>query len=143
LAQIARLEVAQQAARTVMMAKLNLQGFSLIETYFGADPSGTVRVENGEESYHCSMVEDFREREANWQRDQGKRNFETRLDASMKGPQRREAEAKALEYLRTDGRDQYRLHMRNRVTLPGKDIGARAGAIEVVPSIFHASIFEE
>jgi hypothetical protein len=116
LMQIEMLDVAHRAPRTVMLAKLGLQGFSLIDTYLGADPAGTVRVEAGEHSYDCSMVEDFRERDANWRRDQGRRVFLTKLDRSMKGPERREAEAKAREYLYTDGREQYRLHMRNRVT---------------------------
>jgi hypothetical protein len=112
--------------RTVMLCKLNLQGFSLIETYFGNDPAGTVYVEDGEHSYECSMVEDFRERTAHWERDRGSRIVKEKLLRTMREPERREAEARRLEWLYTDGRDQYRRHMRNRVSAMGADIGERA-----------------
>ena len=103
--------------RTVMLCKLNLQGFALIETYRGNDPAGTVRVEDGEHSYECSMVEDFRERDAAWRRDQGSENVKAALLRTLREPERREREAKMREYLATDGRDQYRRHMRGRVTV--------------------------
>lgn len=134
MAQIQRLEVQQQAARTVMLCKLNLQGFALIETYRGPDVTGTVRVDNGEDSYYCTVLEDFRERDAHWRRDEGDRIVETRLDASMRGPERREAEAKAREYLYTDGRAEYRRHMRGKVQALGQDIGERAAQSGLVIS---------
>lgn len=129
--QLEMLEVVQRAARTMMLCKLNLQGFALIETYIGRDPAGTVQVGNGETSYECSMVEDFRERDAAWRRDQGSTKVKERLLASMKEPERLEAEAKMKEYLYTDGRDQYRREFRNRVTVGGK--GAREHSL-ILPS---------
>lgn len=120
MAQIEQLEVAQKAARTLMLCHLNLQGFALIEAYHGRDPMGTMLVNPGPDEYHCTIVEDFRERDANWRRDQGKAKFTERLLASMKEPERREAEAQMKEYLATDGRDQYRREFRNRVTVGGR-----------------------
>lgn len=112
--------------RTVMLCNLNLQGFALIDTYRGPDITGTVRVEDGENTYYCSIVEDFRERDAAWRRDQGSANVKAALLRTMREPERREAEARAREYLYTDGRDQYRRHMRGRVSRLGADIGERA-----------------
>lgn len=114
--------------RTVMLCKLNLQGFALIETYHGRDPHGTMLVNPGPDQYYCSMVEDFRERDACWRRDQGKAKFTERLLASMEEPERLEAEAQMKEYLATDGRDQYRREFRNRITVGAK--GARELAAE-------------
>lgn len=135
--QLRELQMVERAARTMMLCHLNLQGFALIETYHGRDPHGTMLVNPGPDEYHCSIVEDFRERDAAWRRDQGKAKFTERLLASMKEPERLEAEAKAREYLYTDGRDQYRRHMRNRVTELGKDIGARAAESGLVISSPH------
>lgn len=117
MADIERLQKWQQAPRTVMLCKLNLQGFALIEAYHGPDPSGDVIVNPGPEEYHTTILEDFRERDENFKRDHGRRVMETRLDDTIKGPQRREAEAKMKEYLYTDGRDRYRREFRNRVTV--------------------------
>lgn len=113
--------------RTVMLCKLNLQGFSLIDTYLGNDPAGTVYVEDGEHSYECSMVEDFRERTAHWERDRGSAVVKEKLLRTMKEPERLEAEAKMKEYLYTDGRDQYRREFRNRAVFGAK--GAREHAL--------------
>ncbi len=131
MTQLELLEVQQKAPRTIMLCKLNLQGFALIETYRGPDIAGTVRVEDGEDSYYCSIVEDFRERDAAWRRDQGSENVKAALLRTMREPERREAEAKMKEYLYTDGRDHYRRTMRNRVTFGGK--GAREHSL-VLPS---------
>lgn len=113
--QLEALERAQQFSRTVMLCKLQLQGFALIETYIGPDPTSTMRVEDGEHSYFCSIVEDFRERDAHWRRDQGSEAVKRRLLTTMREPERLEAEAKMKEYLYNDGRDHWRKHMRNRV----------------------------
>jgi hypothetical protein len=118
--------------RTIMLAKLNLQGFSLIDTYLGNDPAGTVYVEDGEHSYECSMVEDFRERCAHWNRDQGSEIVKRKLLATMKEPERLEAEAKMKEYLYTDGRDRYRREFRNRVTFGGAGAREYAAASSLI-----------
>jgi hypothetical protein len=119
IAQITALEKQRQAARTLMLAHLNLQGFALIETYHGRDPRGTMLVNPGPDEYRCTIVEDFRERDAAWRKDQGKAKFTERLLASMKEPERLEGEARMKEYLATDGRDHYRREMRNRITVGG------------------------
>jgi hypothetical protein len=132
MAQIERLEVAQRAARTLMLCHLNLQGFALIEAYHGRDPMGTVLVNPGPDEYHCTIVEDFRERDANFRRDQGRGVFTTRLEASMKEPERREAEARMKEYLATDGREHYARHMRNRVQVGGDGAAAYAAKSSLI-----------
>lgn len=135
MARIAELEVWQRVPRTIMLCQLNLQGFALIETYLGRDPAGTVTVNNGESSYECTIVEDFRERDTAWRRDGGSAKVKERLLASMREPERLEGEAKMKEYLYTDGRDQYRREFRNRVTVGGK--GAREHAASASTSLIY------
>ncbi len=134
MSDIERLQAWQRTARTVMLCKLNLQGFALIEAYHGPDPAGTVKVNPGPDEYYTTIVEDFRERDAHFRRDHGRRVMETRLDETMRGPQRREAEAKVKEYLYTDGRDRYRREFRNRVTVGAAGLAEheRTSMIETV-----------
>lgn len=117
MAQIERLERWQQAARTVMLCKLNLQGFALIEAYIGDDPSGTVTVNPGKEEYQTTILEDFRWRDAEWRKDQGSSHVKSRIVHMMGDEARRESDAKIKEYLANDGRDQYRRIMRGRVSM--------------------------
>lgn len=100
--------------RTVMLAKLNLQGFALIETYHGNDPSGDVIVNPGPDEYHTSMVEDFRWRDAEWRKDQGRAHVAERLTITSGEVDRLEREAQRREWLANDGRDQYRRFVKGR-----------------------------
>lgn len=102
--------------RTIMLAKLNVQGFALIEAYFGNDPSGTMLVNPGPDEYYTTIVEDFRWRDAEWRKDMGSAHVKQRVLDTLGEPERIEAEALMKEYLANDGRDQYRRHMRGKVT---------------------------
>lgn len=117
MAQINALQKWQQAARTVMLCKLNMQGFALIETYHGNDPTGTVLVNPGPDEYHTTMLEDFRWRDAEWRRDQGSSHVKQRVLDTLGEEARREGDAKMKEYLANDGRDHYRRIMRGRVSM--------------------------
>lgn len=115
MAQLQGLERVQQAPRTMMLCALNLQGFALIEAYHGADPSGTMIVTPGPTQYHTTILADFQWRDAEWRRDQGESHVAGRMLETLGEPERIEREAKAREYLVTDGRDQYRRLVKNRV----------------------------
>jgi hypothetical protein len=112
--QIEALERWQQSARTVMLCKLNLQGFALIETYHGHDPHGLMTVNPGSEEYQTTILEDFAWRDSEWRRDQGSANVKQRLLETLGEPERIEQEALMKEYLANDGRDQYRRIMKGR-----------------------------
>lgn len=114
IAQIEALQREQQSARTLMLAKLNLQGFALVEAYHGNDASGTVTVNPGPDAYETTIVNDFRWRDAEWRRDQGSSHVKQRVLETMREPERKEHDAKMREYLVTDGRDQYRRIVRGR-----------------------------
>lgn len=114
MSQIERMERQHQAARTMMLCRLNLQGFALIETYHADDPSGAVLVNPGPDEYTTTILEDFRERDAHWRKDQGSAKVKERLLDTLGEPARIEAEAQMKEFLANDGRDQYRRIMRGR-----------------------------
>lgn len=103
--------------RNIMLGKLQAQGFALIETYIGPDPTGVVRVENGEDSYQTTILADFQFRDDQWRKDQGASVFAERLAHSAREPQKAENQRRASDYLHTDGRDQYRRHVKNRLTV--------------------------
>jgi hypothetical protein len=113
--QLRDLEREYQSPRTMMLCALNLQGFALIEAYHGPEVSGTVVVNPGPNEYHTTILEDFRWRDAEWRRDQGKSHVEQRMLETLGEPQRIEREAQAREYLANDGRDQYRRIVKGRV----------------------------
>lgn len=104
-------------ARNIMLGKLAIQGFALIERYDDhGDPAGRVTVAAGTPSeYDCNMVEDFRERDAAWRRDGGERNAQAKLDHALGKHIEAEAQAQFDQYLAADGRDHYRREVRNRV----------------------------
>lgn len=103
-------------ARYIMLGQLALQGFAIIETYFGTDPAGTVTVAEGTpNSYECSMVEDFRERQQAFERDGGEENALRKIRLMLGDQEHAAAEAELRAYLATDGRDHYRREVRNRV----------------------------
>ena len=105
-------------ARYVMLGKLATQGFALIETYFGNDPSGVVTVAEGTpHAYQCSMIEDFRERQIAFERDGGEENAIKKIKLALGDEQQDAAEAEIRAYLASDGRDHYRREVRNRVTM--------------------------
>lgn len=136
MAQIERLQKWQQAARTVMLCKLNLQGFALIETYHGDDPSGTVLVNPGPDEYHTTILDDFCWRDAEWRRDQGSSHVKQRLLDTLGEAERKESDAKIKEYLANDGRDHYRRIMKGRITAGygGVTGGERAVSGLIIPS---------
>lgn len=121
---MAQLEIAERtdlasdgvklSPRTVMLAKLNLQGFALIETYHGNDPSGVVTVNPGVDEYQTTILDDFRWRDAEWRKDQGESHVAGRLYDTSGEAERIEREALGREYLANDGRDQYRRLVRGR-----------------------------
>lgn len=100
--------------RTIMLNKLGLQGFGLVEAYYGNDPAGNVIVNPGPSEYMTTILNDFAWRDAEWRRDQGSAHVKSRLLTSLGEPARIEAEAQMKEYLANDGRAQYRRHMRGR-----------------------------
>lgn len=106
-------------ARNIMLAKLAIQGFALIEAYFDhGDPSGRVTVAEGTPTaYDCNMVEDFRERDFAWRRDQGEEAAQRKIDIALGKEIEAEAQEQFNQYLAADGRDHYRREVRNRVTI--------------------------
>lgn len=102
--------------RTRMLALLNVQGFALIEAYFGNDPCGAMLVNPGPDEYTTTILADFQHRDSEWRRDQGSTVVKQRLLESLGEPERIEAEAQMKEYLATDGRAQFRRHMKGKVT---------------------------
>jgi hypothetical protein len=103
--------------RTLMLAKVNIQGFALIEAYFGTDPAGTVVCNPGPDEYHTTILDDFRWRDAEFRMDGGTSAVQRRLLDTLREPERIEAEAKMKDYLANDGRDHYRRNMRGRVSM--------------------------
>lgn len=121
--------------RTVMLAKLNVQGFALIEAYYGNDPSGAVIVNPGEDEYSTTILADFEWRDAEWRRDQGAAHVHQRMLETMGEPERIEAEAKMKEYLANDGRAQFRRHMKGKVTFGYESSPIMAGVAGNSPLI--------
>lgn len=105
-------------ARNIMLGRLAIQGFALIEAYHGNDPSGAVVVAPGTQyEYTCNMVEDFRERDFHWRRDQGEAEAQRKLDIALGKEIEAAAQDQFNQYLAADGRDHYRREVRNRVTI--------------------------
>lgn len=101
--------------RNVFLGLLAQEGFARIEAYHGTDPSGTVVVNPGADNeYRTTILEDFRERDFNWRKDQGKAKVQERMEESLGEPERREAAALTEQYLATDGRAHFRREMKNR-----------------------------
>ncbi len=103
--------------RNILLGKLLLQGFSQIEEYIGPDPSGVMLVNPGPDEYHTTILEDFRQRDAAWRRDQGKEVVEARLAAGSDEQRQKRAETTIKEYLANDGRAHYRRVMREAITM--------------------------
>lgn len=100
--------------RNVMLGHLALQGFARVQAYTCAGDPSCDHVTDAE-GYMCTIVEDFRERDAHWRQDQGRSVFQHRLTASTTDPQQHHAAAQFRDYLRTDGRAHYRREVRGRV----------------------------
>lgn len=105
-------------ARSIMLGKVVLQGFALIEAYRDhGDPSGVVTVAwDTPIAYDCSMIEDFRDRDDHWRRDQGRTVMADKMSVALGDEKQARAEATIKHYLATDGRDHYRREMRHRVS---------------------------
>lgn len=119
LGQLLKQPVKDRNIKTVLLGMLSIQGFAQIEKYFAStgDISGTVYVEgglDGKEGYLCTVLEDFRERDHAWRKDQGAAKFAERLYLTSNEPARVENEKQRQEWLRTDGRDHYNREVRNR-----------------------------
>jgi hypothetical protein len=101
--------------RSIMAAKLGLQGFARIEQYTAnGEPSGTVLDSGG---HPCTIVEDFRERQWNWQRDGGEAKVAERNEFNLGVHAERESNAQFQQYLAEDGRAHYAREMRGRVVV--------------------------
>lgn len=116
LAQQESLDEVKRNPRNIWLGQLLLQGFAQIEEYIGRDPAGVVLVNPGPQEYRCTILEDFRERDAAWRRDQGETVFQERLTAASSEERQRVADLNFKQYLATDGREHYRREMRNRVS---------------------------
>lgn len=121
LGQLLKQPLRDRNIKTVLLGMLSIQGFAQIEKYFAStgDISGTVYVEgglDGKEGYLCTVLEDFRERDHAWRKDQGAAKFAERLYLTSNEPARVENEKQRQEWLRTDGRDHYNREVRNRKT---------------------------
>jgi hypothetical protein len=97
----------------LLLAGLLMQGFARVEEYhcLGDPALGNVTDSQG---HPCSIVEDFRERDAAWRRDQADGIVKRKL--AMSDVERAEHDARLRDYLLNDGRDHYRREVRNRVT---------------------------
>ncbi|MGH3428482.1 MAG: hypothetical protein ACRDQZ_13095 [Mycobacteriales bacterium] len=114
--------------RNVLLARLLLQGFSQIEEYVGPDVAGVMLVNPGPDEYETTIVNDLRERDANWRRDQGKEVFEERLVAGSAEERTRVNDIKIRDYLANDGRAHYRRVMRGRTVLASADVSHHRSA---------------
>ena len=123
--------------RNVFLGKLAVEGFARIEAYVGPDPSGLMVVNPGADNeYTCTILEDFRQRDHNWRVDRkaGEQVAKERMEESLGEPERREAEAKAIQYARTDARAHYRREMRDRKSFGfGGVTGGRGSGIIISP----------
>lgn len=117
----------QPNPRNIMLGQLLLQGFARIQMYRCAGDPSVDRVVDAE-GYPCSIVEDFRARDAAWRRDQGREAFRARLQHSTGEKRREESRAAFRDYLLNDGRAKYRREVRDRVQFgPG---GMTGGSME-------------
>lgn len=107
-------------ARNIMLGKLLQQGFARIEAYHDhGDPAGRVTVGEGtEDAYDTTIVEDFRQRDFHWRKDQGASMMDPLLHELATGEQKRaESERRVHDYMVNDGRDHYHRIIRNRVSV--------------------------
>jgi hypothetical protein len=117
LAQQESLDGVRRNPRIIKLAQLNLQGFKLIETYYGDDPNGEVEVARGTpNAYWTTILRDFEERDQQWRRDGGEARFARELDIAKRGdPAQAEAvRAHVAAYAAQDGRDHYRRLVKGR-----------------------------
>lgn len=105
--------------RNVILGKLSLQGFARIQVYTcEGNPQDSPCID-GDGNLVPSIVEDFRERNANWEKDQGKAVFEERTRFSNGAVQSEYAAALLRDKLLTDGRAAFRKANRGSVTTFG------------------------
>jgi hypothetical protein len=115
--------------KNVLLAKLVLQGFAQIEQYKATMGISNTVVDS--EGTPCTVLEDFRQRDAAWRKDQGQSVFERRLAVTNGDVARAEHDAQMKEFIRTDGRSHYRREIRNRVQFGfgGMTGGTKSGLI--------------
>jgi hypothetical protein len=99
--------------KNVLLGQLAIQGFATIEMYTAT--MGISNTVTDSEGTPCTVLEDFRARDAAWRKDQGQSVFEQRLAVTNGDVARAEHDALLKEFVRTDGRSHYRREMRNRV----------------------------
>lgn len=119
LEQMDKLEQAVQhhpaIIRNRYLGSLLTQGFARIAAYVGPDPFGVLTVKDAA-PYETQMVEDFRQRDFFYRRDQGKEQLEA-VRADLRGDaQKAEDDANFRQYLLNDGRDHWHRQMRDRKT---------------------------
>jgi hypothetical protein len=99
--------------KNYLLANLLRQGFAMIAQYFDfGDPSGTVQDSDGN---HTTIVEDFRERDFHYRRDQGEAVVREATAEAGGRSRDRESDRKFADYMHADGRDHYNREMRGRV----------------------------
>lgn len=101
--------------RNVLLGTLLKEGFAQIAQYrCEGDPAlGLVRDGDGNV---CTIVEDLRQRDANFREDQGRAVFTERMEHTDGTVREREAAARRHDYLINDGRDHYRREIKHRTT---------------------------
>lgn len=121
--------------RNVLLGRLLLQGFSQIEEYIGPDPLGEMLVSPGPDEYRTTILEDFRQRDAAWRRDQGDKIVEQRLIAGSAEERQRQNELLLKDYLANDGREHYRRVVRGRIMsgVGGVTGGSRSASGLILP----------
>lgn len=99
--------------KNYLLAHLLKQGFAQIASYFDfGDPSGTVEDADGNLT---TIVEDFRQRDAHYRRDQGEQVVHAAAVAAGEGAKKQEQDQKFADYMHADGRDHYNREVRGRV----------------------------
>lgn len=104
--------------KSFMLAHLLKQGFAQVAQYEDhGDPSGVVTCKTGDHDsdYETTILEDFRQRDWWYRKDQGEAKLLEAAALSAGDPQQIEANAKMTDYLHTDGRDHYARTMRGRI----------------------------
>lgn len=125
-------------ARSILYAKLLVQGFARIEIYYDCgDPSGEVEVEWFEgvkpQRYRTTILADITQRFAAFERDGGEAVFQQRLAETDGTQTRAKSDAAFREYLVNDGLAHYRREVRNRVQFGHGGMTGGAGKLLVHP----------
>lgn len=116
------------------LVNLLTQGFAQIAQYFDfGDPSGTVEDFEGNPT---TILEDFRQRDFFYRKDQGEQVFRESIARHSDGANDVESRRKMADYMHADGRDHYNREVRGRTTFGYGGMSGGRGRLLVPGSSF-------